>query len=101
MQNVISQSFGLDLVNINVYVKVYQTIPLSSRDRAFFILSEFGARQPRPMINVLSKSLGLDVVNINACAKFIKYSKQFRVIDIFHEQSGDKIFAICPVTIYK
>ena len=29
-------SLGLDLVNINVYAKVYQTIPLSSRDRAIF-----------------------------------------------------------------
>ena len=32
MKNVISQSLGLDLVNINVYRKVYQSIPLSSRD---------------------------------------------------------------------
>ena len=35
-QNVISQSLGLDLVNINVYAKVYQNIPFSSRDRAIF-----------------------------------------------------------------
>ena len=33
MKNVISQSLGLDLVNINVYAKVYQYIPLSSRDK--------------------------------------------------------------------
>ena len=45
MKNVISHSVGLDLVNINVYAKVYQNIPLSSRDRAIFIFSEFGARQ--------------------------------------------------------
>ena len=32
MKNVFSQSLGLDLVNINVYAKVYQNIPLSSRD---------------------------------------------------------------------
>ena len=44
-ENVISQSLGLDLVNINVYAKVYQKIPLSSRDRAIFTFSEFGARQ--------------------------------------------------------
>ena len=44
-KNVISQSLGLDLVNINVYVKVYQNIPLSSRDRAIFTFSEFGTRQ--------------------------------------------------------
>ena len=30
MKNVISQSLGLDLANINVYAKVYQNIPLSS-----------------------------------------------------------------------
>ena len=45
MKNVISQSLGLDLVNINVYATVYQNIPLSLRDRAIFIFSEFGARQ--------------------------------------------------------
>ena len=38
-------AIGLDLVNINVYAKVYQNIPLSSRDRAIFTFSEFGARQ--------------------------------------------------------
>ena len=45
IKNVISQSLGLDLVNINVYAKVYQNIPLSSRDRAIFTFSEFGTRQ--------------------------------------------------------
>ena len=39
-KNVILQSLGLDLVNINVYAKVYQNIPLSSRDRAIFTFSE-------------------------------------------------------------
>ena len=45
MKNVISQSLGLDLANINVYAKVYQNIPLSSRDRAIFTFSEFEPRQ--------------------------------------------------------
>ena len=45
MKNVISQSLGLDLVNINVYATVYQNIPLSLRDRAIFTFSEFSARQ--------------------------------------------------------
>ena len=45
MTNVISQSLGLDLVNINVYATVYQNIPLSLRDRAILTFSEFGARQ--------------------------------------------------------
>ena len=37
MKNVISQSLGPDLVNINVYATVHQNIPLSLRDRAIFI----------------------------------------------------------------
>ena len=45
IKNVRSQSLGLDLVNINVYAKVYQNIPFSSRDRAIFTFSEFGTRQ--------------------------------------------------------
>ena len=44
-ENVISQSVGLDLVNINVYAKVNQNIQLSSRDRAIFTFSEFESRQ--------------------------------------------------------
>ena len=44
-KNVRSHSLGLDLVNINLYAKVYQNIPLSSRDRAIFTFSEFGTRQ--------------------------------------------------------
>ena len=45
MKNVISQSLGPDLVNINIYAKVYQNIPSNLRDRAIFTFSEFGARQ--------------------------------------------------------
>ena len=44
-KNVISQSLRLDLVSINVYAKVYQNIPFSSRDKAIFTFLEFGARQ--------------------------------------------------------
>ena len=47
MKNDISQSRGLDPVNINVYAEVYQNIPLSSRDKAIALF------QPRPMINVI------------------------------------------------
>ena len=44
------------------------------------------------MINVISQSLGQDVVNINAYAKFYQnIPNALRVIDIFHEQAGDKI----------
>ena len=45
MKNIILQSLGLDLVKINVYATVYQNIPLSLKDRAIFIVSEYGARQ--------------------------------------------------------
>ena len=45
MKNNISQSLALDRVSINVYAKVYQNIPLSSRDNAIFNFLEFGARQ--------------------------------------------------------
>ena len=75
MKNVILQSLGLDLVNINVYAKVYQNIPLSLRDRVIFTFSEFCARQTaktRPMINVILQFLELDLVNINVSAKFYK-----------------------------
>ena len=41
----ISQSFGLDLVNINAYATVYQNIPPNLRDRAIFTFSECGARK--------------------------------------------------------
>ena len=36
MKNVILQSLGLDLVNINVFATFYQNIPLNLRDRAIF-----------------------------------------------------------------
>ena len=41
------QSLGLDLVNINVYVKVYKNIPLRSRDRAIFTFSEFQKKKKK------------------------------------------------------
>ena len=44
-KNDISQSLGLDLDNINIYAEIYQNIPLSSRGKAIFTFSEFGARQ--------------------------------------------------------
>ena len=93
MKNDISQSLGLHLDNINVYAKVYQNIPLSSRDKAIFTCSEFGARQSldrwwmsfcnsliffriwtsaktQPISNVIWQSLGVHLVNINVYAKF-------------------------------
>ena len=73
MKNVISQSLGLDLVNINVYAIVYQNIPLSLRGGAIFIFFFFRiwrSVKPRPMINVILQFLELDLVNINVSAKF-------------------------------
>ena len=96
MKNDISQSLGLDLVNINVYAKVYQNIPLSSRDRAIFTFSEL---EPRPIPNDIWQSLGLHLVNINAYAKFYQnIPNGLRVIDCFHKQARDKIFTNRPGT---
>ena len=94
MKNVISQSLGLDLVNINVYAKVYPNIPLSPRDRAIFTFSEFepGQRLSQSQMT-FDNPLGLHLVNINAYAKFYQnIPNGLRVIGIFHEQAGDKIF---------
>ena len=71
MKNVISQSLGLDLVNINVYATVYQNIPLILRVRAIFTFFRiWRSAKPRPMINVILQFLELDLVNINVSAKF-------------------------------
>ena len=61
----------LDLVNINVYAKVYQNISLSSRDKVIFIFFRiWHSAKPRPMINVILQFLELDLVNISVSAKF-------------------------------
>ena len=98
MKNVISQSLGLDLVNINVYTKVYQNIPLSSRDRAIFTFFRiWTSAKLRPIPNDIWQSPGLYLVNITAYAKFYKnIPNGLRVIDSFHEQAGVKIFTNRP-----
>ena len=85
MKNIISQSLGLDLVNINVYAKVYQTIPLSLRDRAFFhFFRIWTSAAPRSIPNDIWQSLGLHLININAYAKFDQnIPNGLRVIDNF------------------
>ena len=45
ISNVIWQSHGVHLVNINVYAKFHHNIPLRSRDSVIITFSEFGARQ--------------------------------------------------------
>ena len=75
--------------NFNVYAKVYQNIPLfqnlalgkaSTNDKCHFAIAWTRCRQYQCICKILSK-----------------YFKRFRVIDIFHEQSGDKIFTNCSV----
>ena len=96
MKNVISQSLGLFLVNINVYAKVNQNIPLSSRVRAIFTFSEF---EPQPVPNDSWQPLGLCLVSVDAYAKFYQnIPNGLGVINIFHEQTGDKIFTNSPRT---
>ena len=45
-KNVSSQSLELDLVNINVYAKLYQNIPLSSRDEPFSLFQNLALGKP-------------------------------------------------------
>ena len=73
MKNVISQSLGLDLVNINVYAKVYQNIPLSSRDRAIFTFSEFEPRQRLGQSQMTFDNLLGYILSISMCMQnFVK-----------------------------
>ena len=74
-KNVSSQSLGLDLVNINVYAKVYQTIPHSSRDRAIFTFSEFGIPWARSFQHQI------------VCKILSKYSKRFKSYSFFFFQN--------------
>ena len=99
-KNVISQSLGLDLVNINVYAKVYQNIHLVQEVGLFSLFRILRSAKPRPIINVISQSLGLDCVNINAYAKFyqnipngLELSTFFtnRPVTKSSQTSGDKI----------
>ena len=53
----------------------------STNDKCHFAISWTRCRQQQCVCKILSK-----------------YFQRFRVIDIFHEQSGDKIFINCLVT---
>ena len=74
---------------INVYAKFHHNILHSSRDRAIFTFSEFGARQSLDrQKNLSSQSLGLDLVNINVYAivyQSIPFSSRDRAIFTFSE----------------
>ena len=87
------------LVNINVYAKVYQNIPLSSRDRAIFTFSEFEPRQrlgqsqmtfDNPLGYILSISMRMQNLS--------KYSKRFKSYRHFSRTGRDKIFTNGPRT---
>ena len=70
-KNVSWQSLGLDLVNINVYAKVYQNIPLSLRDGAiftFFRILALGKASTDDKCHL--QFIGLDLFNIKLSAKF-------------------------------
>ena len=110
MKHVISQSLGLELVNINVYAKIYQNIPLSSRDRAVFTFSEFEPRQrlgqsQMTFDNLLGYILSISMRTQNFIKMFqtvselstfftnrpASKSSQTRRRQNFHKLSGDKI----------
>ena len=97
MKNVISQHLGIDLVDINVYAKVYQNIPLSSRGKAIFTFSEFQLRQHLGQPQMAFDNLLGYILSISMrIQNFIKIG--LRVIDIFHEQAKDKIYTNRPMT---
>ena len=92
MKNVISQSLGLDLVKINVYAKVYQNIPLSSRDGAIFTFSEF-----EPQQRLSQSQMTFDYISWATscqyqynCKILSKYSKRFKSYRHFSRRPGTK-----------
>ena len=101
MKNVISQSLGLDFVNINIYANVYQNIPLSSRDRAIFTFSEFEPRQRLGQSQMTFDNSWATSCQYQCVCKILsKYSKRFKSYRHFsrtgrrqnlHKPSGDKI----------
>ena len=80
-KNVSWQSLGLDLVNINVYAKVYQNIPLNSRNMAIFtFIQNLAPGKASTDDNCHLQILGLDLFNIKLSAKFYQnIPNSFRV----------------------
>ena len=106
LKNVISQSLGLDLVNINVYAKVYQNIPLSQETGlcSLFQNLNLGNASANPKWH-LTISWATSCQYQCVCKILSKYSKRFKsywhfstFFDIFHEQAWDKILTNSPVT---
>ena len=108
MKNVISQSLGLELVNINVYAKVYRTIPLSSRDRAISLFQNLnlGNASANPKWHLTA--LWATSCQYQCICKILStYSKRFKTHRHFsrtcrgqnlYKQSKDKIFTKSPRT---
>ena len=96
MKNVISQSLGLDLVNINVYAKVYQNIPFSSRDRAIFTFSEFEPRQRLDQSQMIFDNLLGYILSISMrMQNFIKIFQTVKeFINIFHSVQEIRPFSL-------
>ena len=96
ISNVIWQSHGVHLVNMNVYAKFHHNIPLSSRDRAIITFSEFGARQSLDQWNMsFCNFFGLDLVRINVYATVyqnIPLSLRDRAIFTFSEFGARQSF---------
>ena len=87
------------ILSISICMQTFITIVHSVRP--FPLFQNWSSAQPRPRINVISQSLELAVVNINVYAKFYQHIPNgLRVIDIFRELSGDKIFINRPVTFH-
>ena len=92
MKNVISQSFGLDFVNINVYAEVYKIFHSVQEIRPFSLFQNLGLgkastddkchfaivfffqnlnlSKSSTNLNVIRQSHGVHLVNINVYAKF-------------------------------
>ena len=110
MKNVISQSLGLDLVNINDNAEVYQNIPLSSKIRPFSlfrnlalgkasiddkchfaIVSHFSEFEPRQKLNqsqVSFDNLMGYILSISMCMQ--------NFITIFHS-----VQEIAPLSLFQ
>ena len=98
----ISQSLGLDLINIHVYAKVYQNILFSSRDRDFFTFFQ-NLNLGNASANLkwyLTISWVTSCQYHRVCKLLSKYSKRFKSYRYFsrtgrrqnlHKQAGDKI----------
>ena len=83
----------------NLYAKFHHSIPLSSRDRAIFTFSEFGARQNLDRWKIdISQSFGLDLDNINVYAEVyqtIPLSSRDKAIFTFSEFGARWYVSFC------